>query len=450
MTIKDGVRFLNTKFKKALILENPDPSLDDYLRQQGIEPERLPKEMTQDVDAVLDVLRRGQHDLIYKRSRFIVDDAVLSASSKLAGIMLCCIGDDSVDKVACAKHGVLVTNDPISNARSVVEMVFGEMLCLARRIFDANDRCNENKWTKNNVARYELKGKRLGVLGLGNIGKQVAQMGEAFGMEIVFFDDSELAREVGRALGWTLCTSVASLFEESDFVSVHVSAEDSRGNSNMNMLTYEHFTHMGKNRGSNSPRIFINAGRGFLFEPEDLKRAINEEHIKYAAIDVFPEEPGSGADQWHNPFADMPEIISTPHIGAATQEAQPRIASYVAGTTRLLNCFGTTRSCVYSPGKVTGINDTRGVSHILAVVHSDKRGTKKAISDAIFDANRNNMLSSHRDFPKFGIAYDVSAMDGPLSQEELMGLIERARSISGDPTAIRSIRQISMMPCPEA
>ena len=111
--------------------------------------------------------------------------------------------------------------------------------------------------------------------------------------------------------------------------------------------------------------------------------------------------------------------------------------------------LSTTRSCVYSPGKVTGINDTRGVSHILAVVHSDKRGTKKAISDAIFDANRNNMLSSHRDFPKFGIAYDVSAMDGPLSDEELMGLIERARSISGDPTAIRSIRQISMTPCPE-
>ena len=145
MPMKNNVRFLNNHFKKALILEDPDPMLDDYLREQGIEPERLPTSMTQDVDAVLDRLREGQHDLIYKRSRFEVDAAVLEASSNLAAIMLCCIGDDSVDKAACAQHGVLVMNDPISNGRSVVELVFGEMICLARRIFDANDASKRNR-----------------------------------------------------------------------------------------------------------------------------------------------------------------------------------------------------------------------------------------------------------------------------------------------------------------
>ena len=187
MPIEDGVRFLNREFKKALILEDPDPTLDDYLRAQGIEPDRLPKSMTQDVDAILERLAKGQHDLIYKRSKFEIDDHVLAASGNLAAIMLCCIGDDSVDKAACAKHGVLVMNDPISNGRSVVEMVFGEMLCLARRIFDANDASHHNTWTKDNDRRYELKGKRLGLIGLGNIGKQVAQVAEAFGMEVCFW-----------------------------------------------------------------------------------------------------------------------------------------------------------------------------------------------------------------------------------------------------------------------
>ena len=443
MAKHDNVRFLNSSFKKALILENPDPSLDNYLRAQGIEPDRLPKSMTQDVDAILERLREGQHDLLYKRSRFIVDQAVLEASESLAAIMLCCIGDDSVDKDACAREGVLVMNDPVSNARSVVELVFGEMICLARRVFEANDNSKSNNWTKNNVRRYELKGKTLGILGLGNIGKQVAQMGEAFGMDIVFYDDREVPREVGLALGWRVCSNPTELFRESDFLSVHVSAVDAAGNSNKNMLGYEHFSVLGAERGENSPRIFINAGRGFLFEPDELKRAIADGGVQYAAIDVFPEEPGSGKDAWQNPYADEPRVITTPHIGAATQEAQPRIGSFVATTTKLFNESSTVRSSVFAPGQVIGVSTDRA-AYVLAVVHSDSRGTKKAISDLIFDAGLNNIGSSHRDFPQYGIAFDVSAIDRPLTDEQLRELVARARKISGDENAIRSIRQIKL------
>lgn len=444
MAKRDNVRFLNARFKKALILENPDPSLDDYLRSYGIEPDRLPKSKTKDVDFVLERLREGQHDLIYKRSRFIVDEAVLQASENLAAIMLCCIGDDSVDKEACAREGILVTNDPISNGRSVVELVFGEMVCLARRIFEANHASKRNEWTKNNVRRYELKGKTLGIVGLGNIGKQVAQMGEdAFGMDIVFYDDRELAREVGLALGWRAAANLGEVFRESDFLTVHVSAENDHGETNRNMLTYEHFSQLGEARGENSPRIFINAGRGFLFEPDELKRAVDEGKVLRAAVDVYPEEPGSTGDAWANPYAHHPTVVTTPHIGAATQEAQPRIARYVSQTTRLFNCHGTVRSCVYEPGQVIGV-DTDRARYVLAVVHSDARGTKKAISDAIFDAGLNNLESSHRDFSDYGFAYDVSALDAPMSDEQLTELVQRARDISGDPNAIRSIRQIKL------
>lgn len=440
----ENVRILNARFKKALILEEPDPTLDAYLIEQGIEVERLPLSMTQDVEAVLERLRQGQHDLLYKRSRFEVDEAVLEASSKLAAIMLCCIGDDSVDKEACARHGVLVMNDPISNARSVVELVFGEMICLARRIFESNEETHRHEWNKHSKQRYEIKGKRLGIVGLGNIGKQVARMAEAFDMEVIFYDDRELASEVGAALGWTRTSSLTELFRESDIVTVHVSAENWEGRSNKNMLTYEHFEAMSEHRGDNAPKIFINAGRGFLFEPEDLTRAIEAGHVMRAAVDVFPEEPGSKRDAWENKYAEQHNVITTPHIGAATQEAQPRIARYVSRTTFHFNMSGAVRSCVYAPGQEIDV-DTDRPSYVLAVVHSDKRGTKKAINDALFDAGCNNFESSHRDFVDYGFAYDVSAIDKPLTDEQLQELIERASAISGDPSAIRSIRQIKLM-----
>ncbi len=441
MAVHEGVRFLNPTLRKALVLENPDIELDAYLRAQGIEPQRVPEELTEDVDAIIALLREGQHDLIYKRSRFLIDDGVLEASQNLAAVMLCCIGDDSVDKQACARHGVLVMNDPISNGRSVVELVFGEMLCLARRIFDLNGQTHVHQWRKGNKGSYELKGKTLSVIGLGNIGKQVAQMGEAFGMQICFYDDRELAREVGRALGWRAVANLEEAFREADFLTLHVGAENSRGQSNRDMIKPEHFMMMGQARGANSPRIFINAGRGSLFEPSALIAAIESGAVRYGAVDVFPEEPGSGADAWVNPYSDYPQVITTPHIGAATQEAQPRIATYVSGTTRLFNQQGTARSCVYSPGQVIGV-DVEHAHTVLAVVHSDARGTKKAISDSIFNAGRNNLESSHRDFTKYGFAYDVSALDGPLSASQISALIEEARHISGDPSAIRAIRQI--------
>ena len=437
------VRIFDGGFKKALILENPSKVLDERLTAQGIVADRLPESATLDRDAVIARLKSEQHDLIFKRSRFEIDDEVLRASPNLAAIMLCCIGDDSVDKEACARHGVLVMNDPISNGRSVVEMVFGEMICMARRIFHAVENTRVSNWTKDNRARYEIKDKTLSIIGLGNIGKQVAQMADQMEMKVYFYDSRELAREVGVALGWHACDTIDEAFRVADFVTVHVSAEDHEGESNRGMFTYEQFAQLGKERGENSPRIFLNAARGFLFEPNDLKRAVKEGHINYASVDVFPEEPGSKTDVWENPYADFSEIVGTPHIGAATQEAQPRIAEHVANTTRLFNRYGTVRNCVYNPNRTIGVDAVRP-KYVVAVVHADARGTKKAITDSIFDAGLSSLQSSHVDFPKYGIAYEVNAIDQPLSKEQMQSLIENAARISGVPDAIRSIRMIDV------
>lgn len=441
MPKKDNVRFLNQHFKKALILGHPDPSLDDYLRDQDIEPDRR---QTRDTERVIEILEEGRHDLLYKRSSFEVDRRVLQASDNLAAIMLCCIGDDSVDKQACAEEGVLCMNDPISNGWSVVELVTGEMICLARRVFEATRNTAQSVWTKNNTHRYELRDKSLSIIGLGHIGKEVATVAEqSFDMDIHFYDNSEVAEEVGTTLGWNACGSIGEAFRKGDFVTVHVSAEDRYGNSNEGLLNYEeHFSQLGADRGENSPRIFLNAARGFLFDPEDLIRAVEEGQIRHAATDVYPQEPVDDED-WTNPYADVENIENTPHIGAATQEAQPRIAKHKATTTRLLNRYGTARNTVFGTGETVALQ-AEDPSYVLTVMHSDDRGTKKAVDDCIYEAGLSNLQSAHRDFPRYGFAYDVNALDKPLSETQLEHLIESARSITGKENAIRAIRMIDV------
>ncbi len=294
-------RTLLGPFTRALILERPDPHLDDYLAEIGIESTRIDEALSE--SDLVELLEREPFHLIYKRSRTQISRRVIEAGKHLHGIMLCCVGDDSVDKQAAADHGVLVQNDPISNGRSVVELVMGELVVLARRLFEAHAETNAHRFVKQNAGRYELAGRVLGVFGLGNIGKQVAQQATSFGMEVIFHDTREVAVEVGEAMGWRSVDSVEELFAQSNAVTVHTSAEDAQGRSNENVLDASHFAALGRDVES-GPRIFINAGRGFLYRPEDLISAVESGQIESAFVDVFPEEPKSANDTWRNPYAD--------------------------------------------------------------------------------------------------------------------------------------------------
>lgn len=440
-TTPSRFRHWSGRLRRALVLENPDPSLDAHLASLGIAVERL---STPPSEAELtEILRRGQHHFLFKRSRVEITEPVVQASENLAAVMLCCIGDDSVDKEAAARHGVIVTNDPVSNGRSVAELVIGELVALSRRLFDSVLEMQTSVWRKDNRARYELMGKKLGLIGLGNIGRQVAQLGQSMGMEIHFHDTGIVAREVGLAMGWRSCRSIADLFRVSDFVSAHVSAADLHGKSNQDLVTYETLRAMG-DKDYESPRVFLNLARGFIVPPDDLKRAVAEGHVGYAITDVFPEEPPSaGAADWVSPYQGEPRIFATPHIGAATREAQPRIARYVARTTHLFNDYGMIRNCIFRPRASIQfeLDDARAM---LAVVHVDTRGTKRAVDDAIFRAGANNLQSTHIDFPNVGIAYDLSALDRELSAEQTQALAAEACELTGDPTAIRWVRTIPL------
>ena len=347
-----------------------------------------------------------------------------------------------MDKEACAERGILVFNDPVSNGRSVVEMTLGHLIALSRRLYETDVATHAHRWEKNAVGRFEILDKRLGIVGLGNIGRQVGRAAEALGMNIGFYDSRLVAQEVGGEMGWRSCDTLQELFETSDLVTVHTSARDAWGRDNEGFLdTY--LPMLGAGRPADSPRVFLNLARGNVHSPEALLQAIKDRKIRRAAVDVYPDEPAPGQPSWVNPYGDEIRISCTPHIGAATQEAQPRIARRVGTTIANFSHYGALRDCVFSPRAKLNLGEAVRGRAVLAVVHSVARGTKKAVDDAIYEAEASNLGSTHRDFD-IGVAYDVSVLDRPLEHHELQRLVERAAEISGDARAIRAIRQIQV------
>ena len=423
---------------RALIVESPHVSLDGFLKQSGIEATRLDR--VPDEETLIELIQKTGAQILFKRSRVPVSARVIAECPSLMSIQLCCIGTDSVDLEAAADHGVLVFNDPVSNGRSVVELAIAHLIALSRRLYETDVDMHSHRWSKSASGRFEVLGKLLGIVGLGNIGRQVARAAEALGMEIRFFDNRLVAQEVGIEMGWTSCQDPEQLFRSSDMVTVHTSARDAYGSDNAHFLD-DVLHELAADRPEPSPRIFLNLARGNLHRSEALLAAVEQGTIRRAAVDVYPTEPRPGADAWRNPYAGEARVICTPHIGASTQEAQPRIARRVATTTDRFSRLGSLRDCVFEPRATMGLGELSAGKAVLAVVHSVSRGTKKAVDDAIYQAEASNLGSMHRDLPN-GIAYDLSVLDRPLKRPELEALTERAVQLAADARAIRSIRQI--------
>lgn len=431
-------RILMDRFTSAVVVESPHNSLDDLLRAGGIAVHRL--DAVPDEDALIDTMQRTGAQVLFKRSRVPVSRRLIESCPELHVVQLCCIGSDSVDLVAAAEHGVLVFNDPVSNGRSVVELAVGHLIALSRRLYETDVQMHANEWQKSASGRFEILGKTLGIVGLGNIGRATARAAEALGMDIRFYDNRLVAQEVGVEMGWERADTLAELFRASDCVSVHTSARDAQDRDNAGLLD-EVLSQLAADRPKGSPRIFLNLARGNLHSTEVLLDAVQAGAIRRAAVDVYPDEPAPGQPAWANPYAAEPRVSCTPHIGAATQEAQPRIARRVANTVLQYSRYGALRDCVFEPRAAIDLGDQVRGGAMLAVVHSTSRGTKKAVDDAIYEAECSNLGSAHRDFP-VGAAYDLSALDRPLSREELDQLVDRARELAHDDDAIRSIRQV--------
>src|SRR5882757_5096263 len=218
------------------------------------------------------------------RSKTKITPKILDAAKKLQAIGCFCIGVNQVDLKEATKKGVVVFNAPYSNTRSVAELVIGLSIMLIRRIPDKNKAAHEGIWMKEAKGSFELRGKTLGIIGYGNIGSQVSVLAEGLGMKVIFYD-VETKLPLGNAQA---AKSLKDLLAQSDIVSLHVpETKQTKNLVNKNNLKFF-------KKGS----ILINYARGEVVDLEALRKAILDEQLGGAAIDVYPWEPEKNGDHF--------------------------------------------------------------------------------------------------------------------------------------------------------
>ena len=304
---------LDRKDLRVLLLEGINETAVDLFAAAGFENvERLTKALDgEDLrKAVADAHVLG----IRSRTRITAD--VLAAAPNLMTIGCFSVGTNQVDLAAARKRGVPVFNAPFSNTRSVAELVIGEIVMLMRNIFPKSNGAHAGLWEKTADNSFEVRGKTLGIVGYGNIGSQLAGLAEAMGMRVVFFDMTDKLRRGNVEPTDTL----EELLAISDVVSLHVPDTP----VTRNMIRAEHLRAMKKGA------YLINNARGHVVDIDALMQALKSGHLRGAAIDVFPVEPGSNKEKFVSPLQGLPNVILTPHIGGSTEEAQERIGSEVA------------------------------------------------------------------------------------------------------------------------
>ena len=316
---------------KALLLENIQSNAVDLLRSQGVEVEARkggldPGELTEALAGV---------DMLGIRSKARVTREVLEAHPDLQAVGAFCIGTNQIDLAAATDAATVVFNAPYSNTRSVVELAMAEIISMARRLTDRNKALHEGVWDKTAEGSHEVRGRTLGIVGYGNIGKQLSVLAEAFGMDVHYYDIVDRLA-IGNA---TKCDSLEELLNRVETVTLHV---DGRA-SNKDMFGREMFRAM-------RPRsLFLNLSRGHVVDHEALREALVSGHLAGAAVDVFPSEPKTSGSPFVSPLQNLPNVILTPHVGGSTAEAQENIGTFVAGKLMDYSNYGSTSLSVNFP-----------------------------------------------------------------------------------------------------
>ncbi|RLF23348.1 MAG: 3-phosphoglycerate dehydrogenase [Thermoprotei archaeon] len=266
-------------------------------------------------DELLEMI--GKFEVLIVRGRTKVDKEVIDAGRRLRLICRAGVGLDNIDVDYARRKGVEVINTPEATSIAVAELVFGLLLCLYRRIYDAVRGMKEGVWLKRKLSGFELYGKTMGIIGLGRIGSEVAKRAKAFGMHVIGYRRHRLL-ETAKRLGIEPAKSIDYLLERSDIVSLHVP------------LTKETYHMIGERelRIMKPTAVLINTSRGAVVDTKALLRALREGWISGAALDVLEHEPPKESWEWE--LVRLPNVVVTPHIGAQTIEAQRRVSLELA------------------------------------------------------------------------------------------------------------------------
>ncbi len=295
---------------KILLLENVHPAAFENLSDDGFSVELVKNSLSE--DELIEKIK-GVH-VLGIRSKTQVTQKVLDAGNKLLVVGAFCIGTTQIDLEYCRKKGVVVFNAPYSNTRSVVELAVGEIIMLMRSVFPRSTEIHNGQWQKTASGSREVRGKNLGIVGYGNIGKQLSVLAEAIGMRVYYYDiNDQLA--LGNAIK---CNTLEDLLSVSDVVTLHI--DDNK--ANRNFIGEREINQM--KHGA----MLINLSRGFVVDVNALANALKSGRLAGAAVDVYPEEP-SGNGQFETPLQGLSNVILTPHVGGSTEEAQRNIADFV-------------------------------------------------------------------------------------------------------------------------
>lgn len=306
------------------------------------------------------------------RSRTQLTENVFAAAKKLIAVGCFCIGTNQVNLLAALSKGVPVFNAPFSNTRSVAELVLAQAILLLRGVPEKNAMCHRGGWLKSAKDSYEIRGKKLGIIGYGSIGTQFSVLAESLGMKVYFYD-VVTKLPLGNA---TQVGSLKELLAMSDIVSLHVPETP----ATKYMFGAEQFAQMKQDS------ILMNAARGTVVDIEALAEAIKSKKLLGAAIDVFPVEPKSNAEEFVSPLRGLDNVILTPHVGGSTMEAQENIGVEVAEKLSTYSDTGTTVSSVNFPEVALPAHPDK---HRLLHIHENVPGVLSEINKVFSDNDIN-------------------------------------------------------------
>ena len=295
--------------KSVLICDEVDPVLNKVLKENGLnvtyEPEITPEQIKEKI---------SNFNIVIVRSRTTLTKEIIEKADNCEIIARVGVGLDNIDQDAAKAKNIRVINAVEGAMNAVAELVLGLMLSMARQIPRGDRGIRNGEWLKKQLKGTELKGKYLGIIGLGNIGKRLGRLARAFNMNIIGYDvvpiDPEFSKEVG-----LMKADLGTLLQSSDYISIHVPLLD----STYHMINAEKISTM-----KPTARI-INTSRGGVIDEDALYDALKNGKLGGAALDVFETEPATGTK-----LAELDSVVLTPHIGAQTKEAQSLAANVIA------------------------------------------------------------------------------------------------------------------------
>ena len=323
-----------------------------------------------------------------------VDRAVFEAADKLALVIRAGAGTNTIDTDVAARNGVLVSNVPGRNAVAVAELTMGLVLALDRRIADNVADARRGRWEKKTYSKANgLLGRTIGIVGLGSIGLAVAERAAGFGMRVACVNRagrSDATRDRLAELNAVGFDSLPELLAAADVVSLHVPSSP----ETKNLVDADFLDAM------KPGALLVNTSRGDVVDEAALLAALDDGRVR-AGLDVFADEPGSGAAEWDSPLARHPGVVATHHIGASTEQAQAAVA---AGVVEIVDAFaaGEARNCVNLAPRGLG-------SATLTVRHVDEVGVLARVLDLLREAGLNVEHMQNRIFA--GGAAAVATID---------------------------------------